>query len=69
VASALRAWDTRRRPLAERTQRWAGVYDAFTVRCPRRLDALRNGFVKLLDVPAVHRRVFQPGALTLSDDV
>jgi 2-polyprenyl-6-methoxyphenol hydroxylase-like FAD-dependent oxidoreductase len=69
IPAALVAWDARRRPLAEQTQRWAEIYDALTVRCPKRLNGVRNAFVKLLDVPAVHRRVFQPGALAVPDDV
>lgn len=68
VPAALIAWDARCRPIAERVQRRAGVYNALTVRWPTRLESVRNSFLKLLQVPWIHQRVFQPGALLLADE-
>ena len=63
VVASLNHWDAVCRPIAQRVQRRAGFYNAVTVRWPRRLEVLRKPFLKLLRVPAIHRRVFRPGTL------
>lgn len=63
VPEALRHWDAVCRPVAQRVQRRAGLYNAVTVRWPRPLYALRSPFLKLLRVPWVHGRIFRPGTL------
>lgn len=45
VPGALRAWEVRRRPVTDITQRWARRYDALTAFWPRRLRALRSGII------------------------
>ncbi len=62
IESALADWDSQRRPIAERVQRVAELYDTITVRCPPGLGFVRDSFVRLLAVPAVRRRVFGLGA-------
>jgi 2-polyprenyl-6-methoxyphenol hydroxylase-like FAD-dependent oxidoreductase len=69
VVAGLDHWDAVCRPIAERVQRRAGFYNAVTVRWPRRLETLRKPFLKLLRVPAVHRRVFRPGTLMPLEDL
>ncbi len=69
VTTALAVWDARCRPMAERVQRRAGIYNALTVRWPRRLESLRNVLLRGLQMPRVHQRVFKPGALLLSDEL
>lgn len=69
VAAALSRWDTVCRPIAERVQRRAGLYNAVTVRWPRRLEAVRRPFLKLLQVPRIHGRVFRPGTLMSLDEL
>jgi 2-polyprenyl-6-methoxyphenol hydroxylase-like FAD-dependent oxidoreductase len=59
VEDSLTAWDAAERPPAERIQRWASVYDAVTVRCPPRLDDLRNRGVRLLSNPWVRAQLFR----------
>jgi 2-polyprenyl-6-methoxyphenol hydroxylase-like FAD-dependent oxidoreductase len=62
IEAALAEWDARRRPIAERVQRIAELYDTITVRCPPGLGFVRDLLVRLLAVPAVRRRVFGTGA-------
>lgn len=69
IPTALSVWDARCRPIADRVQRRAGLYNALTVRWPPRLDFARNPLLKLLQVRWIHQRVFQPGALLLSDEL
>ena len=69
VPTALSVWDSRCRPIAERVQRRAGLYNALTVRWPRSLESVRSALLKLLQVPWIHQRVFKPGALLLSDEL
>jgi 2-polyprenyl-6-methoxyphenol hydroxylase-like FAD-dependent oxidoreductase len=59
VESSLAAWDAANRPPAVRIQRWASAYDAVTVRCPARLDGLRNRGVALLGNPWVRAQLFR----------
>lgn len=69
VPSALTAWDSRCRPIAQRVQRRAGLYNALTVRWPRGLEPMRNTLLRVLQVPWIHQRVFRPGALLLSNEL
>jgi 2-polyprenyl-6-methoxyphenol hydroxylase-like FAD-dependent oxidoreductase len=69
VVAGLSHWDAVCRPIAERVQRRAGIYNGVTVRWPRRLEAVRKPFLKLLRIPAVHGRVFRPGTLMPVEDL
>jgi 2-polyprenyl-6-methoxyphenol hydroxylase-like FAD-dependent oxidoreductase len=63
VAAALNTWDEICRPMAERVQRRAGMYNALTVRWPQRFESTRNRFIRLLQSPKIHTRMFKPGVL------